>query len=189
MNLSFIIRQCVVNLHCLLLAAYMCIDESLYHQTILYPLSYHTMEEKSVEIQGMQVQWQFQANGFVEFTVSTPSTGWVALGFNTEDDIVHTNLIMASVKSGVLRIEDQYVVQAGQHPNVASLGASPQVQDAQGLETNGRTTVRFRLPQQASSRYHYNLTEAAEVFFICAFSTDDDFRHHSAMRQHIRVRL
>jgi hypothetical protein len=48
---------------------------------------------KQIEVNGMTVEWQHR-NGAVIFTISAPTQGWVTLGFNDKDDIVHTNLIL-----------------------------------------------------------------------------------------------
>jgi hypothetical protein len=146
------------------------------------------MEEKSVTVNGMQVQWHLQG-GNVHVRLTAPTTGWVAVGFNTRDDIVGTNLIMAAVQQGQVRIEDQYVVRAGEHPLVTTLGGISAVSNASGTEQNGRTSVSFTIAQHNSDRFHYNLTEAASIYLICAYSAEKDFGHHSMMRQHVAVVL
>jgi hypothetical protein len=152
------------------------------------PLIYQGMEEKSVKIQGMQVQWYFQG-GNVHINVTAPSTGWLAIGFNTRNDIIGANLIMAAVQHGQVRIEDQYVVRAGEHPLVSSLGGVSVVSNASGNEQNGRTSVSFTIPQHSQDRFHYNLTEATSIYIICAYSAEKDFAHHSMMRQYVAVVL
>ncbi len=151
------------------------------------PLFNQGMEEKSVKIGGMTVRWSLQPGGMVECSITAPTTGWVALGFNTRDDIVGTNLIMASVEQGKVRIEDQYVVRAGEHLPVNMLGGTSAVSNVRGTEQHGVSTVSFTITQHAQDRFHHNLTEAASVFLICAYSMEDDFAHHSRMRQHVKV--
>ncbi len=153
------------------------------------PLFTLGMEEKSVTIDGMTVRWSLQAGSMIECTVTAPTTGWIALGFNTRDDIVGTNLIMASVEQGKVRIEDQYVVRAGEHVPVATLGGTSAISNVSGTEQHGITTVSFRIQQHPEDRFHHHLTEAASVFLICAYSMEDDFAHHSRFRKHIRVTL
>ncbi len=151
------------------------------------PLFNQGMEEKSVKIDGMTVRWSLQPGGTIECTMTAPTTGWLALGFNTHDDIVGTNLIMASIEQGKVRIEDQYVVRSGEHLPVNMLGGTSAVSNVQGTEQHGISTVSFTITQHAQDRFHHNLTEAASVFLICAYSMEDDFAHHSRMRQHVKV--
>jgi DOMON domain len=146
------------------------------------------MEEKSVTVNGMQIQWHLQG-GNVHVHLTAPTTGWVAVGFNTRDDIVGSNLIMAAVQQGQVRIEDQYVVRTGEHPLVTTLGGTSAVSNARGTEQNGRTSVSFAIAQHNTDRFHYNLTEAARIYLICAYSAEKDFGHHSRMRQHVEVML
>lgn len=64
------------------------------------------MEEKKIEVGGMTVEWSLQSGGRFICTVSAPTRGWVAVGFNTRDDIVGANLIMASVQNDIFRINE-----------------------------------------------------------------------------------
>ncbi|MFY7998739.1 MAG: hypothetical protein ACOVSW_09075 [Candidatus Kapaibacteriota bacterium] len=94
---------------------------------------------------------------------------------------------MASIERGKVRIEDQYVVRAGEHLPVTALGGSSAISNVRGTEQNGVSTVSFGITQHAQDRFHHNLTEAASVFLICAYSMEDDFAYHSRMRQHVKV--
>jgi hypothetical protein len=147
-----------------------------------------TTLEKSVSLQGFEASWHFEHEQVV-FNISAPTGGWVALGFNQRDDIVHSNLVMGAVVDGELIIEDQYVVSPGKHPSVKAIGGEPAVFAAEGLEENGRTAISFHIPQTANDQFHYDLAPSQEIHLICAYSQEDDFAHHSRMRKHIKVTL
>lgn len=170
--------QCVIRLTVFVLA--------IIFSPIL--LKTQTMQEKNISVGGMSVRWHLES-GAIYFHVSAPTNGWVAVGFNVLDDIVHTNLIMAAVDKGKLHIEDQYVVRAGEHVPVAALGGVSAVSKASGREVGGHTEVSFCLPQHTKDHFHYNLTEASKIYLICAYSAEDDFAHHSLMRHHVAVVL
>ena len=116
-----------------------------------------------IDVAGMHVAWRF-VDDAIEFTATAPTTGWVAVGFNTKDDIVGANLVMGAVQHGILQIADKYVVDFG----------DPR---------------RFRLPITASDRYHLNLQPGTTLYLIAAYSMDDDFAHHSRMRKHVQITL
>lgn len=142
----------------------------------------------SITVRDMDVRWTEEADCW-SFELSAPTTGWIALGFNTKNDIVQTNLIMTAVKEGTISSEDFYVLDFGNPQPVANLGGEIAVRDVEGEEKNGRTTVRFSIPKKANDQYHYDLKAGDEIWFICAYSRADEFDHHSMMRQHVKVKL
>lgn len=96
---------------------------------------------------------------------------------------------MGAVEEGQLKIEDFYVVGFGNPQPVNQLGGAVAITEMSGDEQNGQTTIRFHIPKVALDKYHYNLETGKELWFICAYSRDDDFGHHSMMRQHVKVKL
>jgi len=142
----------------------------------------------SITVKDMQVNWTAEKDHWA-FELKAPTTGWVALGFNHKNDIVHTNLIMGAVEEGQLKMEDFYVVGFGNPQPVNQLGGTLAVTEMSGDEQNGETTIRFQVPKIAKDEYHYNLERGKEIWFICAYSRADDFGHHSMMRQHVKVKL
>ena len=143
---------------------------------------------KHLEVNGMTVEWVFRKNR-VFFTLTAPTEGWVALGFNEKDDIVNTNLIFCRVKSGKVELSDHYVVAVGNHQPTEKLGGKSAFDDILGDEKGGKTTVSFSMPIKSNDKWHYDLIEGSKRWFICAFSAEDDFNHHSRMREHREAKL
>lgn len=136
----------------------------------------------------MQVNWMEHDDHWA-FELKAPTTGWVALGFNRKNDIVHTNLIMGAVEQGQLKMEDFYVVGFGNPQPVKKLGGELAITAMEGDEKDGQTIIRFHIPKVSIDKYHYNLEAGKERWLICAYSRSDDFGHHSMMRQHVKVKL
>ncbi|WP_222983343.1 DOMON domain-containing protein [Flagellimonas meishanensis] len=136
----------------------------------------------------MKVSWEHHEN-YVTFTASAPDDGWVAIGFNSKNDIVDTNLIMVAVSDDKTTAEDFYVVSAGNPKPVKALGSKSQVIDPQGSEENGITTITFSMPVVAFDNYHFDLSKGRKLWLICAYSMEDEFDHHSRMRRHIEITL
>ncbi|UII76836.1 DOMON domain-containing protein [Flagellimonas sp. HMM57] len=145
-------------------------------------------QKRHVKVEQMTISWEFEKDNIL-FTASAPDDGWVALGFNTEDDIVGSNLIMVNVKNNGAKAEDFYVVSAGNPKLVTLLGSESQIIEKSGFEIDGKTTVKFTLPVKAFDKYHQNLKKGDTIWLICAYSMEDEFDHHSRMRKHIKVTL
>jgi hypothetical protein len=143
---------------------------------------------KRLEVNGMTVEWQYR-DDHVFFTIAAPTEGWVTLGFNDKDDIVNTNLIFCRVKSGKVEVADHYVLGAGNHQPTEKLGGLSVFKNVTGKETKDHTTVSFSMPIKALDKFHFDLKEGTKRWFICAFSAEDDFDHHSRMREHREVAL
>ena len=143
---------------------------------------------KEITTNGMTVQWRFDKN-FIEFVLKSPQDGWLALGFNKEDHIVHTNLIMASRVHNKIKIEDHFVIGFGQHKKVEDLGGRSRIIKAKSYKLKHGTKILFRLKLAKADRHHYELKKGLQLYFILAYSMEDDFEHHSIMRKHLRVTL
>jgi hypothetical protein len=136
----------------------------------------------------MDISWEFH-NDKIAFTATAPDDGWVALGFNDNNDIVGSNLIMISVQESSVKSEEFYVVAMGNPQPVSKLGSSNQHVNVSGEEDNEKTTVSFSMPTTKIDDKHYNLKSGDTIWLICAFSMEDEFDHHSRMRKHVRITL
>ena len=143
---------------------------------------------QKIEVGGMQIDWHFEGQ-YLVVDVTAPDNGWVGIGFNPSNDIVNTNLIMAGVREGKPYLSERFVVGIGDHRSVSQLGGSVVAKLMSAEEKPGSTHICFSMPIKSLDRYHYNLSPSQELFFICAFSMEDDLNHHSRMRQHVKVKL
>lgn len=142
----------------------------------------------SIKVRDMDIQWADKGDHW-SFELSAPTEGWVAVGFNQKNNIVHTNLIMGAVSKGQVKTEDFYVVGFGNPQPVTKLGGTSAINQVEGEELNGHTAIRFSIPKKAIDRYHYDLKPGEDLWLICAYSRADEFDHHSMMRQHVKVKL
>ncbi len=143
---------------------------------------------QSIDVAGMHIEWKHEKDN-VLFTASAPEDGWVAIGFNTQNNIVGSNLIMIGVKDQKAISEEFYVVGIGNPQPVNELESTQQHSNVKGTEKNGKTTVSFSIPTNSIDDKHYNLKKGDEIWLICAFSMEDDFDHHSRMRKHVKITL
>lgn len=139
-------------------------------------------------IDGMQVEWAYEGDQLA-FRLHSPYQGWVALGFNADNDIVGSNLVMGAVDGEGAWVEEFYVVGHGNQQPVRALGGEAAVSTFVGMENASGTSFHFAINTQIQDAYRYDLREGSKVWLICAYSMQDDFGHHAIMRRHVQVTL
>lgn len=154
----------------------------------MIPVFENQREVKQLNVGGMVIQWKTKGDQII-FDVFAPTQGWVAVGFNDRNDIVHTNLIIGASNEGVSIVEDQFVSGVGVHKPVTLFGGTSAIGNVNCFEDRSGTTLQFSLPVHKIDRLHYDLSPGTRIWLICAFSLEDDFNHHSIMRKHLEVRL
>ena len=147
-----------------------------------------TFGQKSIEVGGMKINWKY-LNGYVEFEVVAPNDGWVAIGFNSKNDIKDTHLLMFSIDDKSQQFEEFYVKDAGNPVPISELFESSSNLVYSCEEDNENTQVTFRIALDTYPQYSTPINEGTEIWLICAFSEEDDFEHHSMMRKHVKVIL
>jgi len=143
---------------------------------------------KKVELNGMEFEWMIEG-GNLRCKIRAPTTGWVAIGFNTHPSLTGTNLIMGAVEQEFYRIDDRYIVAPGNHKSMIQMGAEDQITLKSGREWQGKTMIEFVIPLQSNDKYHLQLMEGSEYHLLMAFSAEDDFDHHSIMRTSTKIKL
>lgn len=145
--------------------------------------------QNTISKNGMTVQWEFIDTNKIQFKVNTPSSGWAAIGINTENKLVGSNLIMASVSDFGNVISDRFVVGFGNHQSMRQLGVDSKIKLLSAKENKSGTEVIFEMASKATDNYHFNLQKGTTIFLTIAYSHDDDFMHHSAMRTIVQIIL
>jgi DOMON domain len=137
---------------------------------------------------GMTVKWEIQDDHLL-VTMTAPTEGWVAIGFNTREGLAGTNLIMGCVKNGVAILSDRHTLAPGNHKSIGELGSVEATQLIVGTETKGVTSLTFTLPLMARDEWHHTLVAGKTYHLLMAFSREDDFSHHSMMRTAVEISL
>jgi hypothetical protein len=146
------------------------------------------LQQRSVSKSGMTVNWNCQKNRMF-FEMSAKTTGWLTLGFNDTPGIKGAYLLMGRVVDGKAEVVEHYTLQAGDYRPIASLGGTTQVEDVDGVEKNGESTIYFSLPLAVAGKYQKQLVQGKRYHWILAYSREDDFQHHSIMRTAVEVQL
>lgn len=151
---------------------------------ILWTLSVHN--PLKVSLGGMKWSCVREGNELI-MELSAPTKGWVAVGFNDENNILHSDLIMFRVVDGQVEVQDMYVKGVGDPRLDDSLGGRQNIDMLEAEERDQQTYVRFRRPWSGKDDYDYNLEQGETFWLILAYSTHDDFAHHSRLRRHVKV--
>ena len=94
---------------------------------------------------------------------------------------------MGASKNNQSILEDQYVVSAGVHKKIEALGGQTAIKNPICTENKKGTTMKFSILKKQLDKFHYSLTDRTNIWLICTYSQEDDFEHHSIMRQHVEA--
>jgi calcineurin-like phosphoesterase family protein len=151
-------------------------------------INFNGEHKKRIYENGMEVTWQFK-NDRIYFTMSAPTDGWVAIGFNAQSDITGAYLIMGNVKKNKPKVVEYYTRSPGKYKSISELGGEVEVNNINGNENKENTKLQFSLPIKSSCQYKRDLTKGKKYFLLIAYSRSDDFQHHSMMRTSLKIEL
>lgn len=144
--------------------------------------------DNQIEKNGMKVSWRV-SNDSIYFTMSAPTTGWIAIGFNESSSLTGTYLIMGRMRKGSPEVVEHYTLQPGSYRPISELGTTPTTTIISGSQTRLHTRIEFSIPARKVSKHHKNLLGEDYQNMLMAFSRHDDFQHHSVMRTSAKVRI
>ena len=145
-------------------------------------------EMKHISQNGITVHWHF-AEERIFFEMEAPSTGWLTIGFNTSTKMQGAYLLMGHILHGKAVVVEHYTLSPGDYRPIHELGGPIQVQHVAGSESARSSTIRFSLPLLPGSKFQRNLSPGQQYTLILAYSQEDDFQHHSAMRTSLPIKL
>jgi hypothetical protein len=98
----------------------------------------------SLTADDMTVQWRVDET-MIHIKLTAPTEGWVGIGFDPEDAMKGSDIIMGAVKKGKVKIVDHYGDRKRGHSPDEKLGGKTNVIDPQGSEADGTTSIWFSL--------------------------------------------
>ncbi|MEM6629874.1 MAG: DOMON domain-containing protein [Bacteroidota bacterium] len=140
--------------------------------------------QETIEVKGMKFSYQVLGDE-IEIELEAPTMGWVGVGFNERDDIVRSDLYLFHVVGDEVEGLDMYVVGAGNPKEDTELGGTMDVEALEGKEGGMHTWIKFRLPFPSTDTHDFSHRAGKQFWLILAYSTHDEFDHHSRMREHV----
>lgn len=143
--------------------------------------------QRSITAEGMRLSWRIVAQR-LECVAQAPTTGWVAVGFNTRPTLDGARLVMGRVAGGKVEVE-VHVARPPAHHLRQPLDGKPLVTGVSGQEEKGVTRLVFSIPLSRIAPDDIDLVPGAATHVVLAYSREDDFQHHSAMRTAVNLEL
>ncbi len=120
--------------------------------------------------------------------ISSPDTGWVAVGFGGEGPLMYgADIVIGYVDARGAHVEDHYANTPVSHLPDVALGGHDDILGSAGLETKAGTTIEFERPLTAHDSTDRAI-EAGQTHVIMASSETDDFvAYHSGGRKAVAL--
>jgi hypothetical protein len=150
--------------------------------------SFEPLQHTQIEKNGMKVQWAYIKDR-IFFEVEAPTSGWLAIGFNTSSAIEGNYLIMGHVVKGITTVIEHFTISAGNYKSFNDLNVASSIENESGQENNNQSKIKFSLPVKANNPFAKHLVAGTNYTLLLAYSQEDDFLHHSIMRTTIDIKL
>jgi hypothetical protein len=120
--------------------------------------------------------------------VSSPDTGWVAVGFGGEGPIMFgADIVIGYMDARGAHVEDHIANTPVSHVPDTALGGHDDVLGSAGLQTKAGTTIEFERPLTARDSTDRPI-QAGEMHVIVASSESDDFvAYHAGGRKAVAL--
>ncbi len=109
-------------------------------------------------------------------TVSSQTTGWVAVGFGPSRMMKDANILIGAVlPDGSVMVEDHFGTGLTTHGKDTDNGGAANLRVISGEERNGTTTISFAIPLNSGDPKDTRLVPGSTVAVILASSSRDSF--------------
>lgn len=136
---------------------------------------------------GVEFTWRHEADR-VRGTLTAPTAGWIAVGFNETPSLRNTWFVIATVSTSPIQAEE-HIALVPAHKKIEDLGLEPGLAHVSGYYDNGRSRLEFSLPHTRPKRPSLRLDPGAGLHLMLAWSHETAFDHHSAWRRHYDIVL
>jgi hypothetical protein len=154
--------------------------------SLSFLMAYSMNAQREYSAGGMSWKYEMEG-GYLVMELRAPTKGWVGVGFNEKNDIVHSDLLLFHVRGSEAEGVDLYVKGYGNPKTDESMGGSHDIEIVDFRETEQETFIKFRRRWKVTDDYDYQLKNGEAFWLILAYYTQDEFDHHSIMRKHQKV--
>ncbi len=129
---------------------------------------------KEITVNTFVFRWRIVGQN-IEFTMSAPTTGWVAVGFKPSFMMKDADFILAYVRNGEVFASDEFGTAGTNHQADTRLGGEDSITVLGGREVDEVTTIQIRRPLESSDPYDQTLIPGETLKIIFAWSAADNF--------------
>ncbi len=143
-----------------------------------------------VSAMGMDLRWKVEGE-WLSVSVSAPTTGWVAVGFDPTGKMKDANIIIGYVKDSELFIRDEYGAAPTRHQADGDIGGSNDVSESGGSESNGKTEISFRIKLDSGDKKDRPLKPGNSYKVILGHGKNgaDNFKAYHGRTQRATVKI
>ena len=136
---------------------------------------------RSVQIEEVSVAW-LEMEETYRFTVSAPTTGWVAVGFGGGPAMQDAAIVIGyEGDDGEAAVRDDHGTSPVTHEPDTELGGTDDVSEVRAEQKEGVTEISFVVPQEPADDLDPELSAGMTLRLIVAYGDDDGFTGmHSA---------
>ncbi|MBN2586320.1 MAG: hypothetical protein JXR55_03425 [Candidatus Fermentibacteraceae bacterium] len=131
---------------------------------------------QGISEEGVTLEWELTGDE-VKFSVSAPTTGWLAVGFGGESAMLEADIVIGYVEHGEVFISDQWGDGYTSHSSDVTLGGTSDAVALGGSEEDGRTSISFIRPISTGDALDRQLDTGDPHRVIIAYGQEgaDDF--------------
>ena len=126
----------------------------------------HTLADSAT---GIELSWQNDST-YLYVGLTSPGTGWVAIGFDPEQQMKGANIIIGAVENGGVVTQDH----SGTAPTGHREDSRSEIVQVAGTESAGMTTIEFSIPLQSDDPSDKALQPGQTVSIILAYNASSD---------------
>ncbi len=143
---------------------------------------------KMVQIEDVTFSWLVMEDSF-RFTVTAPTTGWVAAGFGGGPAMKDAAIVIGYAEGGEQYVRDDHGTSPVTHVPDIDLDGSGDLTDAQVHESDGETQLSFVMPMESEDDLDPSLSPGETIRVIVAYGNNDSFtgRHTAAHSAEIEL--
>lgn len=128
---------------------------------------------KQVERDGVVFQWRISGEN-LDFILSAPTDGWVAVGFDPTNKMKDANMIIGYVARKGATVEDHFGVGAIRHAPDRRAGGQNDIIEYDGSEDSDGTTLRVTIPLDSGDSADRALTAGRTYTVLLAYGRRDN---------------
>jgi hypothetical protein len=136
----------------------------------------------TVTMANMTLHHQLETDSLT-LTLTAPTSGWIAVGFNHNESLIGSDLIMCRVQNGRGICSDQHIRGIQDHPEDITSGGHHNIRVLDAWENGIQTQIQLRIPLQSGDPLDFIHKPQTDFQLMLAWSVDDDFSHHSRLRK------
>lgn len=143
-----------------------------------------------VSVDDVQLTWQIEDMDLA-VTVSAPTDGWIAVGFEPTMAMKDADIIIGYVSDGEVFLRDDWGDGPTSHKPDVDLGGTEDLSAVSGNESEGSTTLMFTIPLNSGDDYDRALAAGTTVKVLLAYGREgaDDYTSYHAWAKTVEIDL